>query len=171
MPGPEPETTMILHTAQQINNLLQQQIYGTELLEQILKIESDNLVKRNYDAIQKLNQKKSEQSIAIEVLSQQQRQLLERSGFSYSPEGMNEFVGNLAPASATQLQKKQQQLQMVLERCQKLNMINGNIIAANKHTTETALAILRGQRTPESLVYSAGGHAVISSPSKPVIKA
>ncbi len=168
---PEHETTTTLRIAQQINNLLHQQIQGAELLEQILKNESDSLVKRSYDDIQKLNQKKNDQSAALEELSQKQRQLLEENGFRYSSEGMKEFVSNLALASAAQLQKKQQQLKILLEGCQRLNMVNGNIIAANKHTTETALAILRGQSAPDSLIYSAGGQAVVSSQSKPVIKA
>lgn len=156
--------------AQQLGTLLQQQIQGAEQLQQILKSENDALVKRDFDVIQQLSQKKSEQSTRLEHLGQQQRQLLQMAGYAYSHEGINSFINSLASNLATELRKKQRQLQTLLEECQKLNMVNGNIIAANKHSAETALAILRGQFA-DNLMYGASGQAVAAPSSKPSIKA
>lgn len=161
---------MTATTAQQLGTLLQQQTQGAEQLQQLLKSENDALVTRNFDVIQQLSQEKSDQSTTLERLGQQQRQLLQDAGFSYSPEGLNSFISSLTPSLAAQLRKKQQQLQTLLESCQKLNMVNGNIIAANKHSAETALAILRGQFAPDNLIYGAAGQTVTAPACKPAIK-
>lgn len=162
---------MTAATAQQLGLLFQQQITGAEQLYQLLKRENEALVKRDADAIQNISQQKSAQSVMLEQLAGQQRQLLQEAGVSFTPEGLKTLLNTLTPALATQLRKRQQQLQSLLEQCQNLNMVNGNIIAANKHSAETALAILRGQLAQENLTYSAGGQAVAPPPSRPIIKA
>ena len=162
---------MSASTAQQLGTLLQQQTQGATQLLQILQSENDALVKRDIENIQHLSQQKSEQSTTLEQLAQQQSQLLQALGLPCSSEGLNRFISGLTQNLATQLRKKQQQLQTLLESCQRLNLVNGNIIAANRYSAETALAILRGQFGSNNLVYSAGGQTVTTPSSKPLIKA
>jgi flagellar biosynthesis/type III secretory pathway chaperone len=162
---------MSASAAQQLGTLLQQQTLGASQLLQTLQSESEALVKRDIENIQRLSQQKSEQSEALEQLAQQQRQLLQELGLPYSPQGVNGFINSLTQSLAAQLRKKQQQLQTLLESCQHLNLVNGNIIAANRYSAETALAILRGQCSSDNLVYGAGGQTVTATTSKPLIKA
>jgi flagellar biosynthesis/type III secretory pathway chaperone len=162
---------MSASTAQQLGALLQQQTQGAAQLLQILQSENDALVKRDVENIQRLSQQKSELSAALEQLAQQQHLLLQELGLPNSAAGLNSFISSLTQNLAAQLRNKQQQLQSLLESCQRLNMVNGNIIAANRYSAETALAILRGQFGSNNLVYSAGGQAVTTPSSKPLIKA
>ena len=162
---------MSTSSAQQLGTLLQQQIESAAQLLQILQNENAVLVKRDFEKIQHLSQQKSEQSATLEQLVQQQHQLLQERGCSSdSSEGLNSFIGSQPQNIATQLSKKRQKLQAILESCQKLNQVNGNIIAVNKHSAETALAILRGQFTSDNLVYSADGQTVTAPSSKPSVK-
>lgn len=157
--------------AQQLATLLQQQAMSAERLYQTLRDESEALTKRDADAMQQLSQEKSGESAVLEQLGAQQTQLLKGLGFTQSSAGVSSFIDTLEPTAAAELRKQQQQLQTLLESCQKLNLINGNIIAASKQSVETALAILRGQFTNNNLVYSAAGQPVSSAPSKPLSKA
>lgn len=162
---------MSADAALRIGTLLQQQTHNAEQLYKLLEEENGALTRRDAEAIQRLSLEKGERSITLEQLGLQQQQLFTKLGLQNSAEGLKGFIQSLPPNLASQLRKKQQQLQSILEACQKLNLVNGNIIAANKHSAETALAILRGQFTSDNLVYSATGQTVAASSSKPIMKA
>ncbi len=162
---------MVPDTAQKLGALLQQQIQNAEQLKQILQNETDALITRDLGAIQHLSQEKSEQSSTLEKLSQPQQQLLQAAGLPYTAEGMKRFIESQPSNWAIPLRKQQLHLQTLLESCQKQNLINGNIITANRYSAETALTILRGQFMPDNLVYSADGKAATSSSSTSLIKA
>ena len=156
---------------EQINSLLKKQIQGIESLQQTLDSENSCLVKRDFNAIQTINQRKIEQSALLEHLHHQQYQLLQDNGFQGTARGMNDFIRNQPSNIATRLRQEQNKFLILLDKCQRLNTINGNIITANKHSTETALAILRGQSESGNLTYSASGHSVPVSLSKPLFQA
>ncbi len=159
------------HIAQQVDALLEQQIQAADSLKHTLEDEGNILIKRDFEAIHTLNQQKLEQSALLEKLHQEHHHLLKKHGFSYTPDGMNSFINSHPPLLSIQLRQKQTSLLVLLDNCQKLNTINGTIIAANRHSTETALAILRGQPTSDGLTYGANGQSVTTPHSNPLIQA
>lgn len=156
---------------QQFVTLIQQQSECAAQLHNTLLAEAAALTARDIEAIQRHALEKSEQTGRMEQLAQEQRRLLEGAGLPFSAEGFSTFIDRLAPALAAKLHQAQQQLKTALEACQRQNLVNGNIIAANRQSAESALAILRGQLSTDNLLYSAAGQTVAAATSKPLLKA
>ncbi len=51
----------------------------------------------------------------------------------------------------------------LMNQCRHQNAVNGRIIHMRQHSTDSALAILRGQENPQQTAYSASGKAIASS--------
>ena len=159
------------HLAQQITSLLERQIQAADSLKQTLVDEGNALIKRDFEAIHTLNQKKLDQSALLEQLHQTHHHLLQQHEFSYTPDGMSNFINSQQTNLSAQLHQKQTSLLALLDICQKLNTINGAVITTNRYSTEAALAILRGSSTSDSLTYGSNGQSVATSHSKPLIQA
>lgn len=162
---------MSINSAQRLNELLRQQIERANELHQLLASEGEALMQRDVDAVEQLSRRKGEQSAELERLAQLQQTLLQEGGLPFTGEGLRQMIEAQPPSMAAHLSKLQQQLHSLLEQCQKINLVNGNIIAANQRSAETALQILRGQISPDRLTYSAGGQAIAAPSSRPAIKA
>lgn len=147
-------------STQQLHSIFQQQIAGAKQLLDALKMENEALVQRDFDVIQNSTSLKTGLTQALEKLGKQQREFLLSNGQTDSADGMESYIALQTSPAANILKQQKSELQPILEQCQTMNQVNGNIIAASKQSAETALAILRGQLSPENLVYSAGGQPV-----------
>lgn len=143
--------------------ILERQLATANLLHQVLNDENTALARRDADALRSLSLRKDELSATLERLTQEQRLELERAGLSLSREGMDRYLARL-PHPADELRR---QIHTVLEECNTLNLINGQIIAAARQSAETALAILRGQAYDGTSLYDAGGTRAHASATAP----
>ena len=154
-----------------LHELFKHQLELATELKQALTKEYEALKERDLSVIEEINQQKSEKTKLLEALAKDQQNLLATAGQPNSNEGLNNFTASLPQQQAAILDKQKKQLQTVLGTCQELNQINGGIIAANKQSAETALAILRGQISPNNVIYNAGGKAISDNTSNPLSKA
>ncbi len=157
--------------SQQLHTLFQQQHqYATQLLE-ALKQESDALVNRNFEQLQKSTEEKVSLTQTLEKLAHQQANVLAKHHKTSTAQDLDKFIEEQPDAARKVLSKQRKKLQSLLEECQTLNLVNGQIIAASKQSAEAALAILRGQETQGDLVYGAEGQTLSEKSEKPLLKA
>ncbi len=140
--------------------LFEQQLETAVDLEKLLQDENEALVKRQHEKIQQIARQKEGKTAELATLSQQQSNLFKAVKQPYSPEAFNKLI-KAAPSDTSQkINRLKGKLTTVMQACQEKNAINGHIIAVNKQSAETALAILRGQINPGNFTYGAGGQPV-----------
>lgn len=140
-----------------MENLLQQQIIAAEHMEKTLIDENQALIKRDAAAIEGINRLKNEISETLASLTLQQQQLLSQMGLSMSRAGIDQCLSMIPTADKQRLKNSFQRLQLLLDRCQRQNLVNGNIITANRQAAEIALSILRGKTQYSPGTYDANG--------------
>lgn len=151
-------------------NLSQQTRLATVLLETLVK-EHQALGDRQYDDPQILLKQKEEQAKALELQAAEQQGLLEAAGVNNDAKGFEQLFAKLPQSVAAKLKHQKDALETLLEKCQDQNLVNGQIIAINHQSAETALAILRGQLSDDNLGYTAGGKTVSQTNSTSITKA
>lgn len=161
----------IKDTDQTMEQVLLLQIAAAEKMAQALINENQALIKRDASAIENHTRTKNELSDVLATLTLQQQKLLTQAGLSLSRAGIDKFI-----AAAPQTQKKGLQdtfhrLHQLLEQCQQQNLINGNIISANRQAAEMALAILRGHHQPGPTLYNANGQTPSADQGNTLAKA
>jgi len=155
----------------QLEQLFQQQIHSAEQLYKLLREENEALTQRDYERTSELTQLKQAKSADIEALSSQLTELLTTLQHPYSHETLDKFIMELPAQSGNRLKQMKLKLQQTTLSCQDQNIINGQIIAVNKQSAETALAILRGQFSTSELTYGAAGLPIKDKSAKTITKA
>lgn len=140
-------------------------------MAKILIDENQALIKRDISAIEQYTQFKNELSETLATLTLQQHQLLTKAGLSLSRSGIDQFIASAPRAEKQRLHDTFLTLNQLLEQCQRQNLINGNIIAANRQAAEMALAILRGQNQRNPTLYNANGQTPPADQSSTLAKA
>lgn len=156
---------------QQLEALFQQQLGIAEELNTILQNENQALIKRDHQQIQQLSHLKETKTAEIEALSQKQVELLSKFKLPYSAEALDKLINTMPTEFSHNISQLRHKLEALLESCQQQNIINGQIIAVNRQTAETALAILRGQVSPDGLTYGSAGQAISEQSSNSISKA
>lgn len=155
----------------QLGLLLQQQINAAEELYALLKDENEALVQRNYERTSQLTQLKQTKTTEIDVLSNQLIKLFTTAQQYYSNDVLDRFIEEQPAQSRNTLKQMKSKLEQITLSCQDQNVINGQIIAVNKQSAETALAILRGQFSTSELTYGAAGQPIKDKAASPITKA
>lgn len=155
----------------QLGLLFQQQINAAEALYALLKDENEALVKRDYERTSQLTQLKQTKMTEIDALSNQLVNLFATAQQPYTNDVLDRFIEEQPSQSRNTLKQMKSRLEEVTLSCQDQNMINGQIIAVNKQSAETALAILRGQFSTSELTYGAAGQPIKDKSATPITKA
>lgn len=155
----------------QLEALFRQQLQAATELKQILADENDALIKREHAQVRRVTRLKEEKSAAIESLSNELRELLATVGLSLSQQSLDDIVVSAPSETADHLTQLRQKLGTVLQSCQDQNLVNGQVIAVNRQSAETALAILRGQFPAGNLTYGAAGQPISEQTSNQISKA
>ncbi len=155
----------------QLEQVFQQQINAAEELYQLLKDENEALIQRNYERTTQLTQLKQVKITEIDVLSSQLTKLFETTETTYSHAALDNLIKELPAQAGNNLKLMRSKLEQITLACQDKNIINGQIIAVNKQSAETALAMLRGQFSTSELTYGAGGQPIQDTSAKPITKA
>jgi len=142
---------------QKIDTLIQAQSTQLNTLIELLAEENIALVNRDADQLQSLNTQKTDLTQQLEALTQQQNALLKKLGLDPTQEGLQSFVNKLSGPILQRVSQHHQALSQALEQCQQQNNINGQIIAANRQSIETALSVLHGQTPGNKLTYGPSG--------------
>jgi flagellar biosynthesis/type III secretory pathway chaperone len=142
---------------QTMEQVLLLQIAAAEKMTQTLIDENHALIKRDASAIENHTQTKSELSDVLATLTLQQQKLLTKAGLSLSRAGIDKFIDSAPHGQKNRLRDAFHRLHQLLDQCQRQNLINGNIISANRQAAEMALAILRGHHLPSPTLYNANG--------------
>jgi len=155
----------------QLGQLFQQQIKAAEALYQLLKDENEALIQRNYERTTQLTQLKQSKSTEIDALSNQLSKLFSAESSSLNQDTLDKFIKEFPAQLGNSLKQMRAKLEEITLACQDQNTINGQIIAVNKQSAETALAILRGQFSTNELTYGAGGQPIKDQSASPITKA
>lgn len=156
---------------QQLGDLLNQQGEQAKALNTLLEREKDVLLNRDAKEMQALAEEKNRLISNLAGLGQAQNTLLERNGFSRNKQGLEQFIEAASPKARQILARLHQQTVKELSKAQRLNQVNGVIIAANRQSAETALAILRGQFGGNNILYGATGEQINTEPPNTLAKA
>lgn len=135
----------------QLMLLLQDEIRQTQNLHESLQLESETLVTRDTDALDKVTRAKLEQLRTLELLGKQRDTLLS----TVDGDPLNE---------SSQLSALWQQLLSLAAECQKINRINGGIIEVSFRQSQQALDILQG-KSSKSELYDGSGQTTRSASS------
>ena len=156
---------------QQLEQLFQQQINAAAELLQLLQDENKALIQRDYESTSQLTNLKQTKSTEIDLLSNQLRKIFSAAQASNLHEAIDKFIVELPVQPGNKLKQLRSKLEQVTLSCQDQNTINGQIIAVNKQSAETALAILRGQFSTNELTYGAGGQPIKDKQATSITKA
>ena len=132
-----------LATTKQLLNLLKQEykIYHTNSVEPLDEIIGD----------------KQPIIVELDALNQNWLALVAAESIETSPEGISKFLKTCDEENNTSLSVQWEDLQNMAKDCQKINTINGTIIALRYQSTQQTLAVLRGQ-VPGDTVYDTQGN-------------
>lgn len=151
--------------------LFRQQIDAARELNTILTQENEALIKREYEQVQSLTALKEQKSAEIEALAARLNAHLNTARPGAGGPSLAQALATLPSDIARRLERMKLELETQLQQCQTQNLINGQIIAVNRQSAETALAILRGQFSGSNLTYGAGGQPVNEKSSHKITKA
>jgi len=147
------------------------QIQLADKLLQLLQNEHKALSERQYENSQAIIGEKESTANKLEQEASKQRKLLETAGLPYQADSFDKVLKAIPETASIKTAKLKQQLESLLEKCQEQNLVNGQIIAINQQSAETALAILRGQLANDNIGYNEGGKAVTETSSTTITKA
>ncbi len=155
----------------QLEQIFQKQINAAKELYQLLQDENEALIQRNYERTMQLIQLKQLKSTEIDVLSSQLTKLFALAQITDSHDALDKLIKELPAQAGNNLKQTRSKLEQITLSCQDQNFINGQIIAVNKQSAETALAMLRGQLSTSELTYGASGQPIQDKSAKPISKA
>jgi len=156
---------------QQLELLFQQQINAAAELLQLLQDENQALIQRDYERTSQLTNLKKTKGAEIDLLNNQLSQMFAAAQAPKLHEAIDKLIAELPSQLGNKLKQIKSKLEQTSLSCQDQNTINGQIIAVNKQSAETALAILRGQFSTNELTYGAGGQPVKDKLATSITKA
>jgi flagellar biosynthesis protein FlgN len=160
--------TAAVSPAERLDALLHQAVREACLLEAALERESTALADRDLEGLNRAVAEKHQLVRSLERITHDQTALLRSAGFAADAPGMEACLrdwdaeGLMRPAW--------NRLQDVMERCRRLNQINGGVVETQRRQTEQAIHILRGE-DPRTELYDPSGHTVSSGPSRHISRA
>ena len=141
--------------AQEFLSLLQHEADCAKQLLIALKAENATLHKLDAEKIEQSTRTKVQHIKALEQAASRCMVWLKRTSPNAITTTVSEYVNVLFPNNTPLIQILERVKQLALE-CQKLNEINGGIIALSQQYTQRALAILHGD-TPGMSLYGKEG--------------
>ncbi len=141
-----------------------------EELRQTLVKEYEALAAGDPGSMQATAETKQRLSAILEDLEQERLKQLRQAGLDLTRTGLMAYLGRHSQPDGHPLSQLWQRIETLTRDCERLNRVNGIIIAKQRQRAETALSILKGQVLQPQL-YSSQGAAVSAPQSKPIAKA
>ncbi len=147
------------HTRLAFGELLIKQLKLSAKLLTCLTKEYGALKTRELDQLQKLSEVKQGYLVQLEQLTQSSYEILEKNSYPVNRTGAEAFVKECETHGMQGMAKQWGNLESVLEKCQKKNQMNGNIIQMSRKNIHHALNIIYNEST-ESASYGPAGKCV-----------
>jgi len=142
--------------------LLEDERGATARLLDALREEHQALVRRDMTALDHAVNKKSQQVAELEILGRDRDAALKAAGHAAGREGIESWLSRQPSGAARKLW---QELQNLLLRCQRQNLINGGIVETSRRFTQRALSLLQGQSAEPALYGPSGASGPATHPS------
>lgn len=146
-------------------NLLQREITATELLLECLLAEFKALRDQDVHALEQTVQAKTAPLLSLEEIAVQRDGLLRHIKLPPGRAGMQRAC---RPPQAQHLAELWKKVLQIAQQCHDQNLINGQIIAANRARAQHALALLQGRDPHAADCYTPQGQASPSAQSQRV---
>lgn len=155
-------------SADRLAELLRQAVREACLLEDALERETAALGSADVNALNDAVGRKHQLAQSLERLTREQTSLLLASGFDADGPGMDACLK--AWDSEGGLSEDWSRLQQAMERCRRLNQINGGVVRTQQQQVAQAIQLLRGSDGPAEL-YGPQGRTVSDGFSRHFSKA
>lgn len=151
-----------------LDRILSQSVREATGLESALQREGAALAARDIDELNTAVAEKQSRVRALEALTREQTELLQRQGYETSAHGMDRVLRDWDEDGV--LRPVWDRLVEVMSRCRHLNQVNGGVVETSRRRVDQALHILRGEENRTEL-YGPRGRTFSSSSSRPITKA
>lgn len=139
--------------AEELKQLLKQDIVDLESLKILLDQEKITLTTRNTDKINQLAQHKSQTVSQLETRAKMKAKLMASSGLELRPGQVEVKLSTLNDPELMALWKESRDQ---LSSCQEQNAVNGNIISQSRQRVNKLMMIIRGQNKTQHLYGQQG---------------
>lgn len=139
---------------QRLGEVLSRAISCATSLLQILDAEKTALAGRDPAPLETAIKAKQRCLEELDEFDRRRVEIMQTAGFTPDRPGVEDCLRWCD--SEDTLSSRWQQLMSLLAQCRDHNLVNGRIMEANRHRTEGALAILRGQQ-PDAKLYGPAG--------------
>jgi flagella synthesis protein FlgN len=147
------EVTMSINPAL-VQQMIAQDMNATEQLKSLLLQERELLEKREHDGLPAIIDQKDQLLDALAQNARQRQQLLQNLGLKATAQSWEELL--VAHTALSPLRDSWKALTQAFGECQRLNEVNGKMIARSKQTLGNLLNILRGQVAAPQLYTQSG---------------
>ena len=154
-------------TSRIASSLAEQQQTSAALLE-VLSREYETLSSTHPENLEAIVRQKQELLARLGELDQALRATITAAGFGEDSKGLEAFLR--AADTSGRLQQQWRKVADTLRECETQNQVNGGLLELSQRQVEQALTLLRGQ-PQEGTLYSADGHRIQGSRSRPLAEA
>lgn len=148
-------TTNIL---QHLTQLVNKDLHDTESLYTLLEDEKNKLAEGQFSELGSIANNKQQLVKRIEATNNKKSQLITDLKQKYQTEDiMPILIKNYGQKAAQDLKRLNQALDHQLEKCQKLNAVNGQVIVRSIKHNQELIAIVTGQTQKNTNSYNAQG--------------
>lgn len=143
-------------TAQQLLHALEQDLtLATHLLE-LLQAEKTSLQQRQYPAYQETVKEKTQVLLQLDQADNERKSLMQQMGLSPDRKGFAHLLERVPAAWKDKFTRLWNALSDTMNRCARLNKINGKILAHSQSTMDRLMQVIRGTHQ-QPLLYQANG--------------
>ena len=158
-------TSVSPNKAQQLLKAIEQDQKLAEQLKAILREEKISLELRQYASYQALLQKKAQHLMDLELADANRRQALEEMGFNSDKNGFESFLEFVPDSLKTRFINAWQGLADQMNACNRINKINGKILAHAQMSLDRLMHMVKGPQTQVS-VYQSNGKRSHNNPNR-----
>ncbi len=159
------------NTAQQLSQLLEQQIQHVSKLLEYIGLERLSMENREIDQIPELLDEKNNIIEKIESVDQTYKSILTESSCSPDRKGMEIFIKRFDHADQFGLRAQWDKLYALIGECRKQNQVNGGVVELSRVRLDQLIGLLRGAVPQSNNGYSPSGKLKSGIDSQPLAKA
>lgn len=141
----------------QLAQYIQNEINLVATMNGLLQEEKETLIKREFDLLQELSNKKQELSLQLEENAKLRMNLLGYNTSNVPNQVLNEFLKDCPDSEVSRIHELNNKLLDQLALCRELNAVNGQVITANISIRQQIIDALSGKLPGDDHVYTATG--------------
>jgi len=163
---------MVSDSHRRLGELMQSEIDAVGRLRAVLEREFSALKGRDVDGIERVVAEKQTLIGELERYGSERENLLKREGCTPDKLGFQAFLGRAGGAVARILSERWEHLREELKACQAQNLVNGQVLEANRRTTQQTLALLLGKPPAQQVrTYDRSGSTSLNLGTRTFAKA